>query len=199
MALLMGRRGAQRSSRVERSLAILHDLGVFPELAVYVGELPTLIVDGATHLRAHAAPNILRWPREVSAQSRSSGELAQVWDRLDWVLDDVSGGRPWAIVVSGHEAAVMVSACEAERLRRFERIMRWFSGRGPGPGRRGSAPRSGVRSPVPRRASSGDRSREYRRQAERVPLVISPQSDRPRADAFAASDVGRRREPGFNQ
>lgn len=115
---------AERWTRIERSIAALHGLGVYPELARDTLELPG-IVNGAARPGERAMRAQAGQPREILAPLKVSG-IADVRARLATVLDEVAAGHPVTIAHGGEFAVTMISPREFDRLRGLERLVAWF-------------------------------------------------------------------------
>lgn len=115
---------AERWARIERSIAALHGLGVYPDLARDTLELPA-ILRGERRPSQAAIRAALAQPREILAPLRVAG-IADVRARLRSVLDEVGAGRPLTIAHKGELAATLISPREFDRLRGLIRLVAWF-------------------------------------------------------------------------
>ena len=110
---------AERWGRVERGLAALHALDVYPELVVR-GELkPT---------RA-AIRSLDEEPREILGPLHTV-QITDLREQLATYLEQVSGGRAMTVVSSGRFAATLISPREFDRLRALGRAVAWFAAAG---------------------------------------------------------------------
>jgi antitoxin (DNA-binding transcriptional repressor) of toxin-antitoxin stability system len=115
---------AERWGRIERSIAALHGLGVYPDLARDTLELSALLT-GKREPRQAAIRAQVGEPREILAPLKVAG-IADVRARLASVLDEVSAGRPLTIAHGGGFAVTFISPREFDRLRGLERLVAWF-------------------------------------------------------------------------
>lgn len=123
-AVLIRFEESERWARIERSIAALHGLGVYPDLARDTLELPALLTGerkpSQTAMRAQVSQ-----PREILAPLKVAG-IADVRARLATVLDEIAGGRPLTIAHGGKFAVTVISPREFDRLRGLERLVAWF-------------------------------------------------------------------------
>lgn len=123
-AVLIHFREAERWARIERAIAALHGLGVYPELARDTLELAALVAaerrPTQSAIRAQASQ-----PREILAPLKVAG-IADVRGRLASVLDEVGAGHPLTIAHQGAFAVMLISPREFDRLRGLERLVAWF-------------------------------------------------------------------------
>lgn len=123
-AVLIRFREAERWARIERSIAALHGLGVYPDLARDTLELPGLVRGERKPSQAAIRAQVSQ-PREILAPLKVAG-IADVRARLATVLDEVSAGRPLTIAHGGELAVTFISPREFDRLRALERLVAWF-------------------------------------------------------------------------
>ena len=123
-AVMIRFREAERWARIERSIAALHGLGVYPDLARDTLELPALLL-GERKPSQSAIRVAVTQPREILAPLRVAG-IADVRSRLKTVLDEIAGGRPLTIAHEGELAVTFISPREYDRLRGLERLVAWF-------------------------------------------------------------------------
>ena len=123
-AVLIRFREAERWARIERSIAALHGLGVYPDLARDTLELPALLL-GVRKPTQSAIRAAVTQPREILAPLHVAG-IADVRARLKSVLDEIAAGRPLTIAHGGEMAVTFISPREYDRLRGLERLVAWF-------------------------------------------------------------------------
>jgi prevent-host-death family protein len=115
---------AERWIRIERSIAALHGLGVYPDLARDTLELAAVVAGerkpSQSAIRAQASQ-----PREILAPLKVAG-IADIRARLATVLDEVGAGHPLTIAHKGELAVMVISPREFDRLRGLERLVAWF-------------------------------------------------------------------------
>lgn len=123
-AVLIRFEESERWARIERSIAALHGLGVYPDLARDTLQLPALLTGerkpSQAAMRAHASQ-----PREILAPLKVAG-IADVRARLATVLDEVAAGHPLTIAHGGEFVVTFISPREFDRLRGLERLVAWF-------------------------------------------------------------------------
>lgn len=128
MAVLIAYSEAQHWQQVERALAAMHGLELYPELARDTAEL-------ARHMRREERPSatdvrrLAAQPRDVLAPLRTMG-ITDARAGLAALLDEVAAGRTMTIVSSGRFAATMIAPREFDRLRALDRTVRWFRSAG---------------------------------------------------------------------
>jgi antitoxin (DNA-binding transcriptional repressor) of toxin-antitoxin stability system len=115
---------AERWARIERSIAALHGLGVYPDLARDTLELPSILL-GERKPSQSAIRAAVMQPREILAPLHVAG-IADVRARLKSVLDQIAAGRPLTIAHGGEMAVTFISPREFDRLRGLERLVAWF-------------------------------------------------------------------------
>ena len=115
---------AERWARIERSIAALHGLGVYPDLARDTLELPALLTGERKPSQAAIRAQVAQ-PREILAPLKVAG-IADVRARLAGVLAGISAGRPLTIAHGGGFAVTFISPREFDRLRGLERLVAWF-------------------------------------------------------------------------
>ncbi|HEV8697690.1 MAG TPA: hypothetical protein VGQ89_08355 [Candidatus Limnocylindrales bacterium] len=123
-AVLIRFEEAERWARIERSIAALHGLGVYPELARDTLELPALVTGARRPSQAAIRSQVIQ-VREILAPLHVAG-IADVRARLAGVLDEVMVGRPLTIAHGGRFAVTFISPREFDRLRGLERLVAWF-------------------------------------------------------------------------
>ena len=117
-------REAERWARIERAIAALHGLGVYPDLARDTLELPALLLGERKPSQAAIRAAVTQ-PREILAPLHVAG-IADVRARLKSVLDEIAAGRPLTIAHGGEMAVTFISPREYDRLRGLERLVAWF-------------------------------------------------------------------------
>jgi prevent-host-death family protein len=127
-AVLIRFEEAEHWARIERSIAALHGLGVYPELARDTLELPKILAGEQRLSRARIERQVGQ-PREILAPLRTAG-IADVRARLATILDEVDAGRPLTIVHGGKFSVTLISPREFDRLRALERLVAWFRAAG---------------------------------------------------------------------
>jgi len=123
-AVMIRFREAERWARIERSIAALHGLGVYPDLARDTLELPAILL-GDRKPSQSAIRAAVGQPREILAPLHVAG-IADVRARLKGVLDEIAEGRPLTIAHGGEMAVMFISPREYDRLRGLERLVAWF-------------------------------------------------------------------------
>jgi antitoxin (DNA-binding transcriptional repressor) of toxin-antitoxin stability system len=123
-AVLIRFEEAERWARIERSIAALHGLGVYPDLARDTLELPSILL-GERKPSQSAIRAAVMQPREILAPLHVAG-IADVRARLKSVLDQIAAGRPLTIAHGGEMAVTFISPREFDRLRGLERLVAWF-------------------------------------------------------------------------
>ena len=119
---------ADRWERIERGLATLHGLEIYPELARGTSELGRLVRRQRIPSRRELE-RLARQPRDILGPLQVRG-VSDVRLHMAEVLDEVSHGRSWLIVSSGRYTAVMIRPAEYDRLLRLRRTVLWFRAAG---------------------------------------------------------------------
>ncbi|MCI0582500.1 MAG: type II toxin-antitoxin system prevent-host-death family antitoxin [Chloroflexi bacterium] len=119
---------AERWGRVERALAALHALDVYPELVSGTGQLGAA-VRGELKPTRSAIRHLDEEPREIIGPLQTV-QITDLREKLATYLEEVSRGRALTVVSSGRFAASLVSPREFDRLRRLHRIASWFAAAG---------------------------------------------------------------------
>ncbi len=127
-AVLIGFGEAERWGRIERALAALHALDVFPELISGTGQIGEAIRGGLKPTRS-AIRHLDEEPREVLGPLQTV-QITDLREKLAMYLEEVSRGRAFTVVSSGRFAASLISPREFDRLRRLHRIVSWFAAGG---------------------------------------------------------------------
>ena len=115
---------AERWGRVERSLAALHALEVYPELVRGTGQLAAA-VRGELRPTRSAIRSLDEAPREILGPLQTV-QITDLREQLATYLEEVSGGRALTVVSSGRFAATLISPHEFDRLRVLGRAVAWF-------------------------------------------------------------------------
>jgi prevent-host-death family protein len=115
---------AERWGRVERALAALHAVEVYPELVTGSGQLGAT-VRGELKPTRSAIRHLDDEPREIIGPLQTV-QITDLREKLASYLDEVSRGRALTVVSSGRFAASLISPREFDRLRRLHRIVSWF-------------------------------------------------------------------------
>lgn len=123
-AVMIHFREAERWARIERAIAALHGLGIYPDLARDTLELPAILLGERKPSQAAIRAAITQ-PREILAPLHVAG-IADVRARLKTVLDEITVGRPLTIAHQGELAVTFISPREYDRLRGLERFVAWF-------------------------------------------------------------------------
>lgn len=123
-AVMIRFREAERWARIERSIAALHGLGVYPDLARDTLELPSILL-GERKPSQTAIRAAITQPREILSPLHVAG-IADVRARLKSVLDEIAAGRPLTIAHGGEMVVTFISPREFDRLRGLERLVAWF-------------------------------------------------------------------------
>ncbi len=119
---------AERWGRVERSLAALHALEVYPELVRGTGQMGAA-VRGELKPTRSAVRGLDEAPREILGPLQTV-QITDLRESLAARLEEVAGGRALTVVSSGRFAATLISPREFDRLRALGRAVSWFSAAG---------------------------------------------------------------------
>ena len=114
-AVLLRFEEAERWGRVERGLAALHALEVYPELVRGTAQMGAAVRGELRPTRA-AVRSIDEQPREILGPL-ATVQITDLRERLAFFLDEVAGGRALTVVSSGRFAAAgldLASAGDAE-------------------------------------------------------------------------------------
>lgn len=115
---------AERWGRIERALAALHALEVYPELVSGTGQLGAA-VRGELKPTRSAIRRLDGEAREILGPLQTV-QITDLRENLAGNLEEVAQGRAKTIVSSGRFAASLISPREFDRLRRLHRIVSWF-------------------------------------------------------------------------
>ncbi len=118
----------ERWGRIERALAALHALEVYPELVSGTGQLGAA-VRGEFKPTRSAIRRLDEEPREILGPLQTV-QITDLRENLAANLEEVAQGRSKTIVSSGRFAASLISPREFDRLRRLHRIVSWFAATG---------------------------------------------------------------------
>jgi prevent-host-death family protein len=128
IAVLLSKEESDRWEHIERGLATLHGLEIYPELARDTSQLAALV--RGQHLPTDRELGILiRQKRDILAASRPIG-IADARVKMAETLDHVRRGRPCMLVTYGKSVAIMVRPEEHRRLMHLRRIVSWFRAAG---------------------------------------------------------------------
>jgi prevent-host-death family protein len=119
---------AERWTRIERALAALHALEVYPELISGTGQLGTAVRGEFKPTRA-AIRRLDDEPREILG-SLQTVQITDLREKLATYLEEVATGRALTVVSSGRFAATLISPREFDRLRALNRAVSWFAAAG---------------------------------------------------------------------
>ncbi len=119
---------ADRWSRIERGLAALHALDVYPELVSGTAQLGAAVRGELNPSRA-AIRRLDEEPREVLGPLETV-QITDLRERLATNLEEVARGRVLTVVSSGRFAATLISPREFDRLRALHRAVSWFAAAG---------------------------------------------------------------------
>ena len=150
---------AERWSRIERGLAALHALDVYPELVSGTAQLGAAVRGELKPTRA-AIRRLDEEPREILGPLQTV-QITDLRERLATNLEEVANGRALTVVSSGRFAATLISPREFDRLRTLHRAVVVV---------RGGRTRSGL----------GRRGRD--RRASSATTAAGPGRSRPSAD-----------------
>jgi prevent-host-death family protein len=124
VAVLLRHDEADRWERIERGLAALHGLEIYPELARRPAELPKL-VRGEVAATDADLRRLVRQRREILAAPTYIG-LAEVRVRFASLLHQAAKGRPVMIVSYSRPRAILISDAEYRRLTDLSHAVAWF-------------------------------------------------------------------------
>lgn len=118
----------QRWRRVEDSLATVHGLEIYPELARSTAELAA-IVGGTERPSATAVRTLARRPRAILGALRTM-PISDAPRGFAALLDEIESGRLMTIVVNRQLAVTLVPCTEYDRLRALALAVHWFRAAG---------------------------------------------------------------------
>jgi prevent-host-death family protein len=119
---------AERWGRIERGLAALHALDVYPELVSGTAQLGAA-VRGELRPTRSAIRRLDEEPREILGPLQTV-QITDLRERLATNLEEVASGRALTVVSSGRFAATLISPQEFDRLRALHRAVSWFAAAG---------------------------------------------------------------------
>jgi prevent-host-death family protein len=119
---------AERWGRIERGLAALHALDVYPELITGTGQLGAAVRGDVRPTRT-AIRRLDDEPREILGPLQTV-QITDLREKLATYLEEVARGRAYTIVSSGRFAASLISPREFDRLRALHRAVSWFAAAG---------------------------------------------------------------------
>jgi len=119
---------AERWGRIERGLAALHALEVYPELISGTGRLGGA-VRGELKPSRSAIRRLDEEPRGILGPLQTV-QITDLREKLATYLEEVTAGRALTVVSSGRFAATLISPREFDRLRALHRSISWFAASG---------------------------------------------------------------------
>lgn len=128
IAVMLHEDEVNRYREAEYSIATLHGMGVYPELARDTSELPELVCS-ETPLSQTAREEILNRRRQIIGAFRTVG-ISDLRQQLTMYLEEVVRGQAYTIAQSGRLVATIVHRAEYDRLRDLQRVVRWFASAG---------------------------------------------------------------------
>jgi prevent-host-death family protein len=127
-AVLIRFEEAERWGRIERALAALHALEVYPELLPGTAQLAAA-VRGEVKTSRSAIRRLDEEPRDILGPLATI-QITDLRENLAKNLEEVAQGHAKTIVSSGRFAASLISPREFDRLRRLHQIVSWFAALG---------------------------------------------------------------------
>lgn len=127
-AVLIRFEEASRWGRIERALAVLHALEIYPELLPGTARLAQA-VRGEVKPSRSAIRRLDEEPREILGPL-TTVQITDLRESLAKNLEEVAQGQAKTIVSSGRFAASLISPREFERLRRLHDIVSGLAGLG---------------------------------------------------------------------
>src|SRR6266508_4533389 len=121
IAVMLQEDEVNRYREAEYSIATLHGMEVYPELARDTSELPQLVCS-ETPLSPAAREEILNRRRQIVGPFRTVG-ISELRQQLTMYLDEVVRGQAYTIAQSGRLIATIVHRAEYDRLRNLQRIV----------------------------------------------------------------------------
>lgn len=128
IAVMLQEDEVNRYREAEYSIATLHGMEVYPELARDTSELPELVCS-ATPLAPPAREEILNRRRQIVGPFMTVG-ISDLRQQLTMYLAEVVRGQAYTIAQSGRLVATIVHRAEYDRLRDLQRTVRWFASAG---------------------------------------------------------------------
>jgi prevent-host-death family protein len=127
LAVMISHEEAEHWRKIEDALAVLHALGVYPEVLADPSELADLASlqppDLATIRRLTSEARAILSPLRTIGVSDARAAFATL-------VGEVAQGRVRTIVAKGHLAVALIPAPEYDRLRALSRMVSWFRGAG---------------------------------------------------------------------
>lgn len=127
-AVLIGFEEAERWARIERALAALHALEIYPELLAGTGQLAAAVRGEVRPSRA-ASRRLDEVPRDILGPL-TTVQITDMRENLASNLEEITQGHAKTVVSSGRFAASLISPREFDRLRRLHQIVSWFAALG---------------------------------------------------------------------
>jgi len=127
-AVLIRFEEAERWGRIERALAVLHALEIYPELLPGTARLAHAVRGEVKPSRA-AIRRLDEEPRDILGPL-TTVQITDLRENLAKNLEEVVQGQAKTVVSSGRFAASLISPREFERLRRLHEIVSGFAGLG---------------------------------------------------------------------
>lgn len=128
IAVMLQEDEVNRYREADYSIATLHGMGVYPELARDTSELAQIVCSEVS-LPPADREEILNRRRQIVGPFRTVG-ISELRQQLTSYLDEVVRGQAYTITQSGRLIATLVHRAEYDRLRDLQRIIRWFSSAG---------------------------------------------------------------------
>jgi prevent-host-death family protein len=126
--VLIGFGEAERWGRIERGLAAMHALDVYPELVSGTAQLGAA-VRGEVRPKRSAVRRLDEEPCEILGPLHTV-QITDLREKLASCLEEVARGRALTVVSSGRFAASLISPREFDRLRSLQRAVSWFAAAG---------------------------------------------------------------------
>jgi prevent-host-death family protein len=127
-AVLIRFEEAERWGRIERALAVLHALEIYPELLPGTARLADAI-RGEVKPSRSAIRRLDEEPRDTLGPL-TTVQITDLRENLAKNLEEVAQGQAKTVVSSGRFAASLISPREFDRLRRLHEIVSGFAGLG---------------------------------------------------------------------
>jgi prevent-host-death family protein len=127
-AVLIRFEEAERWARIERALAVLHALEIYPELLPRTARLAAAI-RGEVKPSRSAIRRLDEEPRDILGPL-TTVQITDLRENLAKNLEEVAEGQAKTVVSSGRFAASLISPREFDRLRRLHEIVSGLAGIG---------------------------------------------------------------------
>ena len=127
-AVLIRFEEAERWSRIERALAALHALEIYPELLPGTAQLAAAI-RGEVKPSRSAIRHLDEEPRDILGPL-TTVQITDLRENLATNLEEIAQGHAKTVVSSGRFAASLISPREFDRLRRLHQVVSWFAALG---------------------------------------------------------------------